>query len=94
MTNAKSVRLNRKGQLVLPREMRKDLGMKEGDELIITMEDDCLIVTTPEHFANATCGLLTGTWGDSPEEIDDYIRQEREAWQLQSFITQSAYSSC
>jgi AbrB family looped-hinge helix DNA binding protein len=80
MTHAKSVRFNRKGQLVLPREMRKDLGMKEGDELIITMEDDCLIVTAPENFANATCGILKGTWGDSPEEIDDYIRQEREAW--------------
>jgi len=80
MTSSKLVRLGRKGQIVLPMEMRASLGVKEGDELLLIMEDDHILVTTPEHFAHRTLGLLKGTWGDSPEEIDDYICKERDTW--------------
>ncbi len=80
MTLTRLVRLSKKGQLVLPKEMRTELGLKEGDELIIVKEDNYIMVTTPEHFAQATRGLLKGTWGKNSLEIDDYIDKERDAW--------------
>lgn len=80
MTLTRLVRLSKKGQLVLPKEMRTDLGVKEGDELIIIKEDNYIMVTTPEHFAQTTRGLLKGTWGKNSAEINDYINKERETW--------------
>jgi AbrB family looped-hinge helix DNA binding protein len=80
MTSTKLVRLSKKGQLVLPKDMRAELDMKEGDELIIIKEDTYIMVTTPEHFAQATRGSMRGTWGRNTAEIDDYIKRERDGW--------------
>lgn len=80
MTTTKSVRLSRKGQLVIPKEMREALGMKEGDEVLIVLEDGRMLVTTPREYARATRGSLKGTWGRSRKEIDDYLERERRSW--------------
>ncbi len=37
MTINKPVRLSKKGQFVIPKEMREALGVKEGDELLVTL---------------------------------------------------------
>ncbi len=80
MTSTRLVRLSKKGQLVLPKEMRKDLGIKDGDELVIIKEDTYIMVTTPEHFARSTRGLMKHTWGKNRAEMDDSISKERETW--------------
>lgn len=80
MTITKLVRMNKKGQLVVPKSMRDELGVKEGDELVITKESNCIILTTPEHYARSTRGLLKGTWGKTRKEIDSYVNKERDRW--------------
>lgn len=80
MTMAKSVRLSRKGQLVLPKEMREALGVKEGDEVLIVLDAWRMVITTPRAFARATRGSLKGTWGRNRREIDEYLEGERRSW--------------
>ncbi|MBI2204479.1 MAG: AbrB/MazE/SpoVT family DNA-binding domain-containing protein [Candidatus Rokubacteria bacterium] len=80
MTVTKSVRLSRKGQLVIPKEMRDALGMKEGDDVLIILEDGRMLVTTPREYARATRGLMKGTWGKTRREVDAYLERERESW--------------
>ncbi|MGH9319301.1 MAG: AbrB/MazE/SpoVT family DNA-binding domain-containing protein [Vicinamibacteria bacterium] len=81
MTITKSVRLSPKGQLVIPKEMREALGLKEGDELLATLEGERLLITRPEHFARATRGILKGTWGKTRRELDRYVGKERRSWE-------------
>lgn len=80
MTVTRSVRLSRKGQLVIPKEIRDALGVKEGDELLAILEDRRMILTRPEEYARTTRGSLKGTWGRNRREIDRYIARERRSW--------------
>jgi AbrB family looped-hinge helix DNA binding protein len=38
------LKVGRKGELVLPRQARTTLGLREGDELVLTIEDDALVL--------------------------------------------------
>lgn len=81
MTMTKSVRLSKKGQLVIPKAMREALGIQEGDELLVTLEGERMVLTRPQQFARATRGLLKGTWGQSREEVQRYLDRERQSWE-------------
>ena len=80
MTLAKSVRLSKKGQFVIPKEMREVLGVTEGDELLIVLEDGRMVLTTPREYARKTRGSMKGTWGRTKREIDRSLERERRSW--------------
>ena len=80
MTGARSVRLSKKGQLVIPKEMRDALGVKEGDELLMVLEDGRVTLTRPTEYARATRGLMKGTWGRTRREVHQYLERERRSW--------------
>lgn len=79
MIKSKLVRLSRKGQFVIPKEMRDSLGVMDGDCLLVTQEGNRLVLVKPEQYARLTRGALKGTWGNK-ESIDDYLQQERNTW--------------
>lgn len=81
MTMPKSVRISKKGQFVIPKEMREAMGVKEGEEILVTLEEGKVILTRPQEYARKTKGLLKGTWGKSAKEVDRYLRKERRAWE-------------
>jgi AbrB family looped-hinge helix DNA binding protein len=81
MTIPKSVRISKKGQFVIPKEMREAMGVKEGEEILITLEEGKVILTRPQEYARRTRGLLKGTWGKSGKEVDRYLRKERRSWE-------------
>ena len=80
MTMTKSVRLSKKGQFVIPKEMRDALRLKAGEKLQVTLDGDKVILTRPEKYAQATRGLLKGTWGKSRREVERYLGRERRSW--------------
>ncbi len=80
MTLTKSVRISKKGQFVIPKEMREALGVKEGDKLLISLTGKQVIISGPEERARATRGLLKGTWGRNEREVRAYIEKERRSW--------------
>ncbi len=80
MTSAVSVRLSKKGQFVIPKNMREVLGVKEGDELLVILDGRRVILTRPQEYARATRGLLKGTWGGSRKAADRYLQKERRSW--------------
>ena len=80
MTTTKSVRICRKGQFVIPKEAREALGVREGDELLVSVEGSRLILTRPQEYARTTRGLLRGTWARSPRAVARYVERERRSW--------------
>lgn len=82
MTSTKMVRLGKKGQMVLPKEIREALGLKEGDPLIVALKEEGeALLTTPERYAALTRGMLQRTWGRDKKEIERYLQGERESWE-------------
>jgi len=80
MIMTKSVRISRKGQFVIPKEMREALGIREGDEIIATLDGERVVLARPHAYARATRGLLKGTWGSSRREVGRYLNKERRSW--------------
>ena len=81
MTDAKLVKLGKKGQIVIPKVIRERLDVRTGDLLMITMEGDQIHITRPDKYAEITCGLLKGLWGKSPEDIKEYLEREKSSWE-------------
>lgn len=80
MTIVKLVKLNKKGQLVIPQEIREKMAIKTEDIIVIFTRGEETILLTPKKYAEYTCGLMKGTWGSSKEDIDIYINEERGSW--------------
>jgi len=81
MNFVKSVRISKKGQFVIPKEMREALGVKEGEELLVTFEAGRVFLTRPQEYARTTRGLLKGTWGKDRKAMERYIGKERRSWE-------------
>ena len=77
---ARQVRLSTKGQLVLPLEVRRRMGLRPGDRLVVIGEDDMATLMTPKRYAESLRGAAKGTYGKGRAEIDDYVRGERRSW--------------
>ncbi len=80
MPNAKLVKLGKKGQIVIPKALRESMGIEAGDLLLIAATADQLHIMPPEKYAKTTRGLLKGTWGDDPDQVQEYLAEERNSW--------------
>ncbi|MHB0976456.1 MAG: AbrB/MazE/SpoVT family DNA-binding domain-containing protein [Candidatus Aquicultorales bacterium] len=80
MENAKTVKLSKKGQIVIPRDAREKLGLREGSRLVVSVRDDEIVLESPERYAGKTRGSLKGRWGKTKEEVAEYLAGERESW--------------
>lgn len=72
--------LNQKSQIVISKQMRKNLGLKPGDQLAARVEGDKIILRPkPKSPATRLRGLGKATWG-SKSRIDTYIDKLRDEW--------------
>jgi len=78
MNITKMVKLNKKGQLLIPQEIREKMGIKTEDTIVIFTRGDETILITPKKYAGYTCGLMKGIWGSSKKEADQYIKLHPE----------------
>jgi AbrB family looped-hinge helix DNA binding protein len=73
------VTLSSKNQIAIPKSARKKLAIGPGDQLILDVEKDSLVLKPkPKSYTKHLRGLHKGIW----EGLDakDYIRKERETW--------------
>lgn len=75
-----SVRIGKKGQIVIPEYVRKNLKLSENSILSIYSDDNKIMLVPADKMGTLTRGILKGTWGRTRKEVDEYIRKERESW--------------
>jgi AbrB family looped-hinge helix DNA binding protein len=75
--------LSSKNQITLPVVMVRNLGLKAGDKLDIELIDDRIVIwPKPMSYTDYFIGRLRGAWGNSVEEIDRYVAEERASWSV------------
>ncbi len=80
-----TVTLSGKHQVTLPASMVRELGLRPGDKLSVRRRGNGLVLTplprTPEEWVARYRGALRGVYGETPDNIEAYIRKERESWE-------------
>ncbi len=81
-----SITIRKKGQMTLPADVRRDLGIDEGDKVILTKRDGEYALTTINRVVDPTAGVLRQYAVDQPpitiEEMDEAVYQGiRESWE-------------
>jgi AbrB family looped-hinge helix DNA binding protein len=74
------VRVQEKGQVTLPAEVRKNLGLKKGDLVAVTETPDGVLITPSEIIATRALdriGEALRSQGLTLEELIDSGREER-----------------
>lgn len=72
-----SVRLSSKFQVVIPQQARATLGLAAGDELLVLVKEDRIVmVPKPKSFTDQMAGLHKDIWQDS----EAYLQNERKSW--------------
>ena len=72
-----SVKLSSKFQVVIPQRARAALSLAAGDELLVLVKEDRIVmVPRPKNFTDKLAGLHKEIWNDS----ESYLRSERGSW--------------
>ena len=74
---ATGVTVSKRGYIVLPASLRKEMGIKPGTKVILTRHHDRIIITPVASFTERLHGLTAQSFGKTPEDIGQYIDRER-----------------
>ena len=73
------VTLSSKNQIAIPKSARRKLAIGPGDQLILDVEKDGLILKPkPKSYTKHLRGLHQAVWR---VDATEYIRKERETWE-------------
>lgn len=91
---AHTITLRPKGQMTLPSEIREALNLDQGDQLVVSIVDDQIVLTRPEDVIKKTAGIFADYAKDGPVKIDrdeiwGGIASEREERVLQQIAEDS-----
>lgn len=74
-----TVKLSAKHQIVIPREVRRQLGLAAGDELLVELQGNTIVlVPRPRNYTKHLQGLHKEVWRGV--DVGRYIREERKGW--------------
>jgi AbrB family looped-hinge helix DNA binding protein len=73
-----TVKIDAKGRIIIPKQIRKAAQLKEGSCLNIRAKGKTLIIEPIEHVADKYFGIFkVSQW---PEDLDEFIVEIKEAW--------------
>ncbi len=70
-----TAKLNVKGQITIPRRIRQTLGLHNGDEFELIIQDRALVLKPKEPRIEAAFGLYQATHTVSIEMMEEAIRE-------------------
>lgn len=75
-----TVKLSRKNQVVIPKEARSRLNLSPGDELVVEVEKDKVVMKPkPKSYTKYALGLHKKVWRGV--DVEKYLEEERRSWE-------------
>jgi len=71
------VTVSNRGYIVLPAKMRKEMNIKAGTKILLTQQDDKVILQPVTSFTDKLSGLTKKSVGKNAEEVTQYVDHER-----------------
>jgi len=68
-----TVTVSSRGYIVLPAALRKELEIKPGAKMLLSLDNDRLILKTVLSFTEKLAGLTQQVIAKTPEDVDAYI---------------------
>lgn len=72
---SKTLTVGPKGQVVIPAELRRELGIEPGDKVVVEREDDALKITSRKLIISK----LRGKYADLGASLSEELLAERRA---------------
>jgi len=72
-----SVKVSKRGHIVLPANLRKKMKIKEGSRVLLTRDKNRIVLEPVSSFTEKLSGLTSQSFGNTPKDIDAYLDQER-----------------
>ena len=74
-----AAQVSSKYQMVIPKEVRKALGIKPHDQVLFLIDGDRVYLRPrPDSFTDMLSGLHAHVW---QQPTDQWLREERESWE-------------
>jgi AbrB family looped-hinge helix DNA binding protein len=75
-----TAKVSKKYQIVIPKGVRRLLGIRPGDRFLISVEGDKVVMRLrPRSYAQKLRGLHKEVW--QGVEASEYVEKERETWE-------------
>ncbi len=88
MNNRKLVRMQEKGQVTIPTEIRKKLGLKRGDLVAVMETPDGVFITPQQVLATKALDQITDILKEKGLSLDELITSGRD---IRTDILQETY---
>lgn len=73
------LKLNARNQITIPREEGEKLNIKQGDRLLVDVQDGVIVlIPQPKRYTDYLQGLHGDIW--KGVDIQKYLNGERDAW--------------
>ncbi len=73
-----SVTVSSRGYLVLPAKLRKEMNINAGTKVLLTREEEKIILQPVTSFTEKLSGMTKKSIGNTPEDVVRYIDEERK----------------
>ncbi len=73
-----SATVSKRGYIVLPARLRKEMGIKAGTKVLLLKDENRIILQPIGSFTQSLKGLTAQSFGKNPSEIKEYIDGGRE----------------
>lgn len=73
-----SITVSNRGYIVLPAHIRKEMNIKPGTKILLSMEENKVILQPVSSFTEKLAGSTSRSFGRNAKEVDDFIDEERK----------------
>ena len=73
-----SVKVSKRGYIILPASLRKDMEIKSGMRMLISKSDNKIVLQPIPSFTDKLADVTAKSFGQSDENIRQYLDEERK----------------
>jgi AbrB family looped-hinge helix DNA binding protein len=70
--------ISKRGYIVLPASIRRQMNIKSGTKVLLSKEENRIILQPVVSFTDKLSGLTAGKFGKSAKDVQEFINGERK----------------